>query len=217
MASVNLHGRGRRGARWIAALLGSAFSLWVAQAEAETFDLAFEPPGSVSSLGAFDYLESIVTYANAYATGPSLAFIVELNKVCAGGIGQLPPSFCKSVSIGSMFTMQLLINHLQDLETDNVVSINSGIVTLPTFPIRSFVTTQSGHYSNPTFVDFTTLYDYFAITAKSSPERLQEVYSATLYITPLSGAIPEPSTRAMLLLGFVGLGFAGYRSGWWGA
>jgi hypothetical protein len=27
-----------------------------------------------------------------------------------------------------------------------------------------------------------------------------------------AGAIPEPSTWAMMLLGFVGLGFAGYKS-----
>jgi PEP-CTERM motif len=30
----------------------------------------------------------------------------------------------------------------------------------------------------------------------------------------IGGAVPEPSTWAMMLVGFAGLGFAGYRSRW---
>jgi hypothetical protein len=34
----------------------------------------------------------------------------------------------------------------------------------------------------------------------------------TFSATYVSGAVPEPSTWALLMLGFAGLGFAGYRS-----
>ena len=38
----------------------------------------------------------------------------------------------------------------------------------------------------------------------------------TLVIATLGAAVPESSTWAMMLLGFAGLGFAGYRHGWKG-
>jgi hypothetical protein len=40
---------------------------------------------------------------------------------------------------------------------------------------------------------------------------LDAPYFVTLTLDPIAGAVPEPSTWAMLILGFAGLGFMAYR------
>ncbi len=45
----------------------------------------------------------------------------------------------------------------------------------------------------------------------SPKSRADNDRGATFTFTLVSGAVPEPSTWAMTLLGFAGLGYAGYR------
>jgi hypothetical protein len=45
----------------------------------------------------------------------------------------------------------------------------------------------------------------------SSANVHNEDLGSSFTFTLVSGAIPEPSTWAMILLGFAGIGFAGYR------
>jgi hypothetical protein len=52
----------------------------------------------------------------------------------------------------------------------------------------------------------------YVYTWGSSPSLPSEDGSLTVVITGTTGTIPEPATWTMMLLGFAGLGFAGYRA-----
>ncbi|HEY1781387.1 MAG TPA: PEP-CTERM sorting domain-containing protein [Roseiarcus sp.] len=73
---------------------------------------------------------------------------------------------------------------------------STGTLTLPR-PIRLFSTSQ---------ISFTLLYD----VGQPSPPNFIEFGTGTVTING-AYATPEPSTWAMMLLGFAGLGFGGYR------
>lgn len=69
--------------------------------------------------------------------------------------------------------------------------------------------------------DPTSIYTFELNTGLQAPAHLyfgvsDEIYTDnsgayTVVVTQLASAVPEPSTWAMLLMGFIGLGFAGYR------
>jgi hypothetical protein len=46
---------------------------------------------------------------------------------------------------------------------------------------------------------------------EGTPSLLSETYGGSLDVEAVASAVPEPSTWAMMLLGFAGLGFMGYR------
>jgi hypothetical protein len=76
----------------------------------------------------------------------------------------------------------------------------------------------SGSENSPTFIpgvykglvnDFTGKTD--TVTVKELPTTVSNPPPVTDPPDPPAIAVPEPSTWVMLLLGFVGLGYAGYR------
>jgi hypothetical protein len=74
-----------------------------------------------------------------------------------------------------------------------------GSITRP-FSISSGLT-GGGHYSYEYAGNFVSISEYYSLT----PETIN------VTVDGITAAVPEPSTWAMLLLGFAGVGFIAYR------
>jgi hypothetical protein len=61
-------------------------------------------------------------------------------------------------------------------------------------------------------VEAAPVFEAFVGVFEAAPADREHVDEGTKFtFTLVGGAVPEPSTWAMLLLGFAGLGYAGYR------
>ncbi len=60
-------------------------------------------------------------------------------------------------------------------------------------------------------VDLSAFIDPTFTIASPNPDLYQLFFSSGITNDPISGAVPEPSTWAMMLLGFAGVGFMAYR------
>jgi hypothetical protein len=63
----------------------------------------------------------------------------------------------------------------------------------------------------PGVVSFTLSGDTITFGSPTIPQRTPGIYQAVFDVTSNVTAVPEPSTWAMMLLGFAGIGFATYR------
>jgi phospholipase/lecithinase/hemolysin len=140
-------------------------------------------------------------------------------------VGQIPlfapePPAAEEATAFSLDYNRELVTKLQDLELPsgatlmdfNFFDFNASL--LPIFASLGFNTTDPCY-------SFTGVPDSTASTTGCSPANVDTfVYFNVVHPTApvqaawakgLEGVVPEPSTWAMLLLGFAGLGFAGYR------
>ena len=71
-----------------------------------------------------------------------------------------------------------------------------------------------GILGTPTNISFTPGNDDNAVTqfATAGGDFLEATVSNVTVTVTASAPVPEPSTWAMMLLGFAGIGFAGYRA-----
>jgi phospholipase/lecithinase/hemolysin len=127
-----------------------------------------------------------------------------------------PPAAAEATALSMEYNDELMTK-LQDLElppgstlTDfNLFTFNENLDTSgfanTTDPCYSFKgvpdSTASDHHCGPANVD---TFVYFNDVHPTAPIQ-------ALWAKGLEGVVPEPSTWAMLLVGFVGLGFLGYR------
>lgn len=98
------------------------------------------------------------------------------------------------------------VNEYSFYDTENRRYTGSGTGTL--IGTQNF--TSAGTYTNFTLADFTTDYsltEVYLITLSGTAARGSDLSTITIQAN-----VPEASTWAMMLLGFAGLGLAGYRS-----
>lgn len=70
------------------------------------------------------------------------------------------------------------------------------------------ITANAGTYPNPNAILFTGNGLQFQYFLNGDPQVLQ---IGTVLVTQVAPAVPEPSTWAMMILGFAGVGFMAYR------
>jgi hypothetical protein len=158
--------------------------------------------------------------------------------VRADGPGILPSADLSSVTLSISAAKGFTGTHVLTIDIYQTgVSISPGTVTESTFTVNNLIgkpgpTTESDYYNGTTNTLGTLLETATfptgtttgtagplastigAITADAEQYMItfkRPIESANDTIQLTTGVIPEPSTWAMMLLGFAGLGFVGYR------
>ena len=201
-----------------------------------TADLNTYTNGSYYPLGGTQITVGGVGFeTSTYAGGPDSG-VIQLN----GDPADWPPAFPASVSVpvnqAGVKTVYTLINSSFGLEGTDVGSVelvgSSGTYTYTLTEgvnVRdhyngTFVNTATDLAGSIYFGDGSVRLDMQAFAVPSGIGTLQSVTFAagTNYYgygepflagltTSFSAAVPEPSTWALMLMGFAGLGYAGYR------
>jgi Protein of unknown function (DUF642)/PEP-CTERM motif len=161
-----------------------------------------------SSLGAWTVTGHSVDFIGSYWNGPSATggYSVDLNGNGQGGITQTFDLSAGTYSLGF---------YLSGNPDGNPATKTVGVTLAPTLPSNvnntyTYVATINGNHS--------LNYEYHSIifTTAGGPQTLsffsqdEGFYGGVLGGVTIS-AVPEPSTWAMMILGFLGLGFLGYR------
>jgi hypothetical protein len=160
-----------------------------------------DPPGQSATPYSFDFLATgafpIYLTVQAYQVP---AFMQVTNNVVSDSLGDaqlLSPTWAFFPAAQGSDTSQYS-------DGSGVNALSFGAVTPPYLDTyqQSFASTVGGESFDYSF-DFSNdggTPSYLRITVSTSPS-----FSGV-------GGVPEPSTWAMMVLGFAGLGFAGYRS-----
>jgi hypothetical protein len=141
----------------------------------------------------------------------------------ASGLGGVVTDLYNSFSGNSLAAKQVAgpLSNVDYFYTDEGFTVTFptavtavGIFSNTNLPVAADLTTSSGSTGSITFSSYDTNTFVFLGFTSSTPFTSATFVSTTFNVPEIEygSAVPEPSTWAMMLLGFAGLGFAGYRT-----
>jgi PEP-CTERM motif len=154
-------------------------------------DVVFDDGGTAT--GSFVYLGSIPIIGTDIATSPDGQFGANYN-----------PATYRSLIEGSAFYSGFQFGISANSDGGRIS--NLALLVFENFSLTS---------PNPLMTSPLPDWPYQSLEENSSStccdDHIRYIVSGFLSTTPPVTAVPEPSTWAMLLIGFAGIGFAGYR------
>jgi PEP-CTERM motif len=177
-------------------IVGASFS---GAAQATTYDLNFEDNG-VSVGMATLVLNNVTSSTSGLLTSSEItADFGGLNGSVDGFMIVSPPLTDANVNLtaGVIFASGGSGITLMDGEITNIQTLNSAGITLIGAPHSLFLGTNGNAVAPLTF------------DSGGPPSNGDGAFNGTIEVT--IAAVPEPSTWAMMILGFFGLGFMAYR------
>jgi hypothetical protein len=162
----------------------------------------FPPPGSGTE-GLLDTFSS----ATSTSAGGTLTLLATAQDLNPADVVVSPPSYSNLTFVSSFAAGGQHYGNVTITETTFIDPANGQFTTLPHQLGSATFSAPGTGTQNAAFIPLSAPYsvtEEFVIAAIGAAEDEAEIN--------LSGSVPEPSTWAMMLLGFAGLGFAFHRS-----
>lgn len=209
--------------------VAGALALWAGGAQAATYDLTLIGDATDSTTVSVPYpgnrIDEITTIPLSLANGGALPTVSDNNSVDVtadiinGPVAVAASNAYNGISVGFFAYVHGTTTYIGPSNTTVGSTLSASLLGTTTFPlspsgattVEQIISNVAISYPPDNAFSFDQVLSNMVITDNGAGGQPADLISAYLEIDQVNG-VPEPATSAMLLLGFAGLGIAGYRS-----